>query len=220
MTAFVIPNAILITTRQTKYSFASFLSRDTTFDVIYNIWRLVRPDIGGFLGLSTGGGPTPRVGAVSDSGVVEATTTGAGGPLGPAGSEEVQNKVTQCRCGRDGTEKHFSEIAMDTVIPGPPEKIHNLMFTSGFLKDFLVGNQQLRGRLSILFFLVNTKHHINQSSRCPIGLPTHHRTMPTSSSTALCPTLNHSAVKSALHKPNAKFGTKLSFVIFHSTCRH
>lgn len=162
MTAFVIPNAILFTTRQTKYSFASFLSRDTTFDVIYNIWRLVRPDIGGFLGLGTGGGPTPLPGAGSDSRVVEETTTGAGGSLSPgAGSEEVQNKVTQCRCGRDGTEKHFSEIAMDTVIPGPPEKIHNLMFTSGFLKDFLVGNQQLRGGLafSILFLQdVDTNH--------------------------------------------------------------
>ncbi len=44
MTAFVIPNAIQITTRQAKYNFASFLSRDTTFDVIYNIWRLARPE--------------------------------------------------------------------------------------------------------------------------------------------------------------------------------
>jgi hypothetical protein len=44
MTAFVIPNAIQITTRQAKYTFASFLSRDTTYDVIANIWRLALPE--------------------------------------------------------------------------------------------------------------------------------------------------------------------------------
>ncbi|EEB93040.1 hypothetical protein MPER_08361, partial [Moniliophthora perniciosa FA553] len=38
--AFVIPNAIQITTRRAKYTFASFLARDTTFDVIWNIWRV------------------------------------------------------------------------------------------------------------------------------------------------------------------------------------
>ena len=43
MTAFVIPNAIQITTRTSKYTFASFLARDTTYDVIHNIWRLARP---------------------------------------------------------------------------------------------------------------------------------------------------------------------------------
>ena len=44
MTAFVIPNAIQLSTRQAKYNFASLLSRDTTFDVIYNIWRSARPE--------------------------------------------------------------------------------------------------------------------------------------------------------------------------------
>ena len=44
MTAFVIPNAIQITTRGAKYTFTSFLSRDTTYDVIYNVWRLARPE--------------------------------------------------------------------------------------------------------------------------------------------------------------------------------
>lgn len=157
MTAFVIPNAILITTRQAKYNFASFLSRDTTFDVIYNIWRLVRPDIGGFLGLNTGGSSV----VTSDSG------GGSGGPSAGGGiveettvagssSGEVQNKVTQCRCGKDGLEKHFPEIAMNTVIPGSPEKIHNLMFTSGFIKDFLVGDQKLIGRRPTFFSLFFT----------------------------------------------------------------
>ena len=44
MTAFVIPNAIQLSTRTAKYTFTSFLSRDTTFDVLYNVWRLARPE--------------------------------------------------------------------------------------------------------------------------------------------------------------------------------
>jgi hypothetical protein len=43
MTAFVIPNAIQISTHTTKYTFAPFLARDTAYDVIFNIWRLAHP---------------------------------------------------------------------------------------------------------------------------------------------------------------------------------
>ncbi|CCO30108.1 GRAM domain-containing protein YSP2 AltName: Full=Yeast suicide protein 2 [Rhizoctonia solani AG-1 IB] len=32
---------------------------------------------------------------------------------------------------------------MDIVLPGTPEKIYNLMFASGFLKDFMAGEQKL-----------------------------------------------------------------------------
>ncbi|EIW77611.1 GRAM-domain-containing protein [Coniophora puteana RWD-64-598 SS2] len=45
MTALMIPNAIQIKTRQAQYTFASLLSRDTTYDVIFNIWRLARPQV-------------------------------------------------------------------------------------------------------------------------------------------------------------------------------
>jgi hypothetical protein len=34
---------------------------------------------------------------------------------------------------------------MDVVMPGTPDRIHNLMFASGFMKDFMVGNQKLLG---------------------------------------------------------------------------
>ncbi|KAJ3730066.1 hypothetical protein DFJ43DRAFT_463781 [Lentinula guzmanii] len=145
MTAFVIPNAILITTRQSKYTFASFLSRDTTYDVIYNIWRLVRPEaLSGTLSDNASIGSGSREGGVN-GGIVEGTIIGdADGSAitnaGPRGGV-IQNKVTFCKCGKDG--KHFSEMALDTVIPGTPDKIHNLVFTSGFIKDFLVTNQKL-----------------------------------------------------------------------------
>ncbi|CCG82728.1 Predicted protein [Taphrina deformans PYCC 5710] len=42
-TAGIFPNAIQISTQQAKHVFASFISRDTTFDLIVNIWRLTHP---------------------------------------------------------------------------------------------------------------------------------------------------------------------------------
>ncbi|CAD5125817.1 DgyrCDS14018 [Dimorphilus gyrociliatus] len=39
-TAFVIPNAIGIRTKQNKYVFGSLLSRDNTFKLMNNVWRL------------------------------------------------------------------------------------------------------------------------------------------------------------------------------------
>jgi hypothetical protein len=149
MTALFIPNAIQLTTRQAKYTFASFLSRDTTFDVIYNIWRLARPGEDGVSVVSSGrtsaeglpglngGGP----GSIA-AGVV-ATAGGAGAGQAPGAAVAVAKQATQCACGREG--KHYSETAMEVVIPGTPEKIHNLMFASGFIKDFMVGNQKLLG---------------------------------------------------------------------------
>ncbi|KAF9564941.1 hypothetical protein CPC08DRAFT_720754 [Agrocybe pediades] len=143
MTAFVIPNAIQITTRQAKYTFASFLSRDTTFDVIYNIWRLARPEDGASF-LSSGRGSmegaigAPGGGAVGAGGPA-ATATGAA--VAAPAANVLTRKATQCTCGKEN--KHFTETAMDTTFPGTPEKIHGLMFASGFIKDFMVGNQKL-----------------------------------------------------------------------------
>ncbi|KAF8899327.1 hypothetical protein BD779DRAFT_1607812 [Infundibulicybe gibba] len=128
MTAFVIPNAIQITTRQAKYTFASFLSRDTTFDVIHNIWRLARP------------GDTASI----ESGVSDDAPRGLGVPQGmPSGlgAEKAVKKATQCACGKAG--QHFSETALEAVMPGTPDRIHNLWFASGFIKDFMAVNQKL-----------------------------------------------------------------------------
>ncbi|KAF8167258.1 hypothetical protein B0H34DRAFT_645545 [Crassisporium funariophilum] len=138
MTAFVIPNAIQITTRQAKYTFASFLSRDTTFDVIYNIWRLARPEDNGSVQSRGRGSMENPDASASAVAVAGAAVPGAG--AAPAGGGKVR-KATQCACGRDG--KHFTETAMDTTIPGTPDRIHNLMFASGFIKDFMAVNQKL-----------------------------------------------------------------------------
>ncbi|TFK18705.1 hypothetical protein FA15DRAFT_675088 [Coprinopsis marcescibilis] len=148
MTAFVIPNAIQITTRQAKYSFASFLSRDTTFDVIYNIWRLSRPDdvqsIGSGRGsLEAGTGSGSLINGVEGGGVGVRAVVNMMNGVDPAttGSKPIVRKATTCACGREG--KHYSETALEAVFPGSPEKIHNLIFASGFIKDFLVVDQKL-----------------------------------------------------------------------------
>lgn len=63
---------------------------------------------------------------------------GAGGK-----KKAVARKPTTCACGLEG--KHYTETALDAVFPSTPEKIYNLMFTSGFSKDFMSGNQKLMG---------------------------------------------------------------------------
>ena len=134
MTAFVIPNAIQLSTGQAKYTFTSFLSRDTTFEVIYNIWRLAsKPEDASSIGsrdrssmdsLDNGGG-ADTLGAAGAAGIVAGIKGGVVAPL---------RKATLCACGKKGL--HYAETAMDTVIPGTPDRIHNLMFASGFMKDF------------------------------------------------------------------------------------
>ncbi|KAJ7101625.1 hypothetical protein C8R43DRAFT_907238 [Mycena crocata] len=131
MTAFVIPNAIRVGTARADYTFASFLSRDTTFDVIHNIWRLARPGDAGSIGSGSMEGNTANI----------AEGTIIGGVAVAAGAAGPQRKATTCACGKEGA--HFSEVAMDTIVPGTPDRIYNLMFTSGFMKDFLAVNQKL-----------------------------------------------------------------------------
>ena len=158
MTAFVIPNAIQLSTRQAKYTFASFLSRDTTFDVIYNIWRLARPEDAIAIGSrsqTSMDGPDSGTGtlgagvAVGAIGIVAGVNGGVVAPL---------KKATLCACGKAGT--HYPETAMDTVMPGTPDRIHNLMFASGFMKDFMAGNQKLLGTDFLCFFFPEVHNRI------------------------------------------------------------
>jgi hypothetical protein len=146
MTAFVIPNAILITTKTNKYTFASFLSRDNTHEVIHNSWRMSGADISG-----NGGGSLRTSFDSAESGRtgMDATRVNGVNGIGPVdgvsgkGAPSRAPKVTKCQCGKDGT--HYTEVAMEAVFPGTPEKIHNLIFASGFMKDFMRQEQKLIG---------------------------------------------------------------------------
>ena len=143
MTAFVIPNAILITTKNSKYTFASFLSRDNTYEVIHNSWRMSGADISG-----NGGGSIRTSFDSAESGRTGMDGTrvndmNVSGPADEKGGLGKAPKVTKCQCGKDGS--HYSEVAMEAVFPGTPEKIHNLIFASGFIKDFMREDQKLLG---------------------------------------------------------------------------
>ncbi|PWN29937.1 GRAM-domain-containing protein, partial [Jaminaea rosea] len=45
MTALIIPNAIQIATLHAKHTFSSFITRDATYDLVANIWKLSHPDV-------------------------------------------------------------------------------------------------------------------------------------------------------------------------------
>ncbi len=143
MTAFVIPNAIQLSTRTAKYTFTSFLSRDTTFDVLHNVWHLARPEdssMGSQRVSPRGSLEEGDEASIADGGPVNGVGVGAPVKKVPARNK---NKITHCECSKSGG--HYPETVMDAVFPGSPEKIYNLMFSSGFMKDFMRENQKLLG---------------------------------------------------------------------------
>ena len=138
MTAFVIPNAICVTENSNKHTFASFLARDTAYDVIYNIWKHSRPETGSAEGDTAEDAPNGHL-------------NGVGNGFGQVGGGErggPRRKVTQCACSKAGA--HYPNVLLEAVVSGTPEQIYNLMFQSGFIKDFLVHDQKLFGESTFL----------------------------------------------------------------------
>jgi hypothetical protein len=71
-------------------------------------------------------------------------STEANGNAAPIASKsKALHGPTTCECGEKGD--HYEKIAMDATFASSPEKIHNLMFSSGFVKDFMVKDQHLTG---------------------------------------------------------------------------
>ena len=163
---------LIALTRQ--HTFASFLSRDTTFDLITSIWRIKHPDV------PTSLGPP---GAASDNSDDEADE-----PVTPSGNRRKRSIRRRSKAPRSGatttsevgdapgspferrsaqsggnanggpasvhppTEcscakkgEHAKDVCMDATFPCTPEKTYNLMYTSGLLRTFLIQNQQLLG---------------------------------------------------------------------------
>jgi hypothetical protein len=97
-----------------------------------NIWRLCNPN----KIMSPASIDKPRSRAPSDA---AAEFVGAAdSPVDTKGHAK-----TECLCGKEG--KHFTETALSTTFPSTPEKVYNLMFNSGWLKDFMAVDQKLKG---------------------------------------------------------------------------
>ncbi|BGP23465.1 hypothetical protein JCM10295v2_002361 [Rhodotorula toruloides] len=198
MTAYVIPNAIQIATMHARHTFASFLSRDTTYDLIGNIWRMFHPVVP----MSAALPDTLSTSANSHAAAESEDEEGAAAhdaqtsPTSEGKKERAKKRLKGFRRPRGGTGestgstnksvdfalpaddadkakgegeagegkkkgkkgvapahpptvdtcptlKTLKEVCMDTTFPGAPEKIYNLMFTSGFMKDFWAENQKL-----------------------------------------------------------------------------
>jgi hypothetical protein len=120
-----------------QYTFASFISRDTTFDVMMNIWRLCNPNAI----MSATSADRVRSRAPSDAGDANAVVVGGG----------KGHAKTECACGKEG--KHFTETALSTTFPSTPEKVYNLMFNSGWLKEFMSEDQKLKGEPDSFFWI-------------------------------------------------------------------
>ena len=87
--------------------------------------------------MSSTSGDRTRSRAPSDAGVGTAMVVGGVGK---------GHAKTECACGKEG--KHFSETALSTTFPSTPEKVYNLMFNSGWLKEFMSEDQKLKGESS------------------------------------------------------------------------
>lgn len=231
MTAYVIPNAIQVITLHSRYTFASFLSRDTTYDLICNIWKMVHPGIPASAALpdSTsrtdlsmssqqrnsdddaqpvtpsgdlldhdGGEPAQSSKGVkkrllgrrkrgdtatsenSASGAAPAKEQGSSGELvagnhvkgssGTTAHAHGHRHASHVKVHRETTDTcpilaNLKEVALDAVFPSTPEKIYNLMFTSGFMKDFWQDNQKLTGEIYLLDIFERAATNLRRNHR-------------------------------------------------------
>lgn len=123
-------------TRTLQYTFCSFISRDSTYDVFMNIWRLCNPNaVMSTPSIYVPNGSRPP--SINGDTAIDGRTDGATKPTTKGHAR------TSCGCAAEN--KHLTETALDTALPGTPEKIQDLMFRSEWLRKFLSENQKLRG---------------------------------------------------------------------------
>lgn len=118
-------------------------------------------------------------------------------------AKKAPHRATTCPC--DKEKKHFQTVVMDTTFPAVPEKMYNLMFTSGFMKEFWTGNQKLLGECARLLCahsglpLTIRRFDYVQICKCQTG----HPTRPTTTCSPVpCPTSSLSRGGSDPNKRN------------------
>lgn len=167
--------ALLAALTAKQHTFASFLSRDTTFDLITSIWRIKHPDVPTTLGVAaaavgsdgsddegeeqatpSGGrrkrslrrrNKGPRSGATVASGLTESPELERRsiGGSSGVGAESAFRAHPPTTCACSKNGEHAKDVCMDATFPCTPEKTYNLIYTSGLLRNFLVQDQQLLG---------------------------------------------------------------------------
>jgi hypothetical protein len=127
-----------------QYTFASFISRDSTFDVMMNIWRLCNPNaIMSTISFQSPASVPPPA-AVADTTTLPTSAATTGAPVDtPSPVSQGGHAPTECACGKAG--QHYSEICLDATFPGDLKQVYELMFASEWYKTFLIENQKLRG---------------------------------------------------------------------------
>lgn len=95
---------------------------------------------------------------VGDAPNASASTSGGGA----AAVKKAAHKPTNCPC--DMNKVHYSTVALDATYPAKPEKMYNLLFTSGFMKGFWTGNQKLTGTFPICS--AGSVSHVAEHSNC------------------------------------------------------
>ncbi|RGB39488.1 GRAM domain-containing protein [Rhizophagus diaphanus] len=120
MTAYVIPNAIQITTKDSKYFFASFLSRDTVYELLMKIKNYSN---------------STNECCDSDSDPVNSNDNTCNETV-----KKYVKRETICDCLKNN--QHYDHVIIDTKFKGTIEKVYNLLYTSGFIPEFLKENNE------------------------------------------------------------------------------
>ncbi|GKT45708.1 membrane-anchored lipid-binding protein YSP2 [Colletotrichum spaethianum] len=120
-TALVFKNGLMISTLHAKHIFASFTSRDSTYDLIVNIWKLGHPTLRSSLN-----GVQLEVSGAGANGAVADVVKDAVGV--PSGGDDFPGPATHAPTDCGDSDTHYERIVGDDVVPAPLGKVYNLLF--------------------------------------------------------------------------------------------
>ncbi|WFD35005.1 hypothetical protein MCUN1_001851 [Malassezia cuniculi] len=170
-TAYVIPNAIMIATLQHKYLFNGLVTRDLTYSMLVNIWRLSRPSplppdmrnvlsrahleqnvkerrdsrdsLRNILNIAR----TALCKTNEGSGETETSESDNDDDTVDDDPEEFPSnpsqvhEPTECACGKN--KEHYSAVVLDRVYDATMKQMFDMFYKSDFLLTFLRDNQKL-----------------------------------------------------------------------------
>ncbi|KAK4702887.1 hypothetical protein P7C70_g3333, partial [Phenoliferia sp. Uapishka_3] len=154
-TALVIPNAIIITTPSTAYTFASFLSRDSAHTLFVSLWQRANEEIRtnnvrngegeGDFGFTGEDGEKRVYGFHEGSKISKMLKKDNTGSLDETGDSLREKDEASCP-GRHSPTSYpgptYTNPILSAIFPTSPALLHSLMFTNhSFLTSFLADDQ-------------------------------------------------------------------------------